>query len=52
MKWVIGIIAIVVVCAAYVLVSGKYKQEETSNGKSKVGWGETGQSGSDDDGDD
>jgi len=48
MKWVIGIIAIVVVCAAYVLVSGKYKQDETAKSKSKIGYGEAGQSGSDD----
>ena len=52
MKWVIGIIAIVVVCAVYVLVSGKYKQDETSKGNSKIGWGEGGQSGSDDGGED
>ena len=49
MKWVIGIIVIVMVCAAYVLVSGRYKQDETSKGKSKIGWGEARQSGSDDD---
>ena len=52
MKWVIGIIVIVVVCAVYVLVSGKYKQDQTSKGKSKIGWGEAGQSGSDNGGGD
>ena len=42
MKWVVVIIAIVLVSAVYVLVSGKYKQEETNKDKSKIGWGESG----------
>ena len=52
MKWIVGIIVIVVVCAVYVLFSGKYKQDEMSEDKSKIGWGETGESVSDDVGDD
>jgi hypothetical protein len=52
MKWAIGIIVIVVVCVLYVLISGKYKQDETSEDKSKIGWGEAGEAGSDDGGDD
>ena len=48
MKWIAGIVLIVVISAVYVLVSGKYKQDEASEGKSKIGWGEAGQSGSDD----
>ena len=47
MKIAIVIIAIVLVSAVYVLVSGKYKQDETSKNKSKIGWGEPGESGSD-----
>lgn len=52
MKWIVAIILIVVVSAVYVLVSGKYKQDETSEDKSKIGWGESGQSGADDGSDD
>ena len=47
MKVIIVIIAIVLVSVVYVLVSGKYKQDETGKDKSQIGWGETGESGSD-----
>jgi len=41
------IIAIVVFSAVYILVRGIYKRDETSKDQSRIGWGETGESGSD-----
>lgn len=47
MKFVLLIIAIVVFSAVYVLVRGLYKRDETSKDQSRIGWGDTGESGSD-----
>ena len=41
------IIAIVVFSAVYLLIRGIYKKDETSKDQSRIGWGETGESGSD-----
>ena len=40
MKVAIVIIVIVLVSAVYVLVSGKYKQDETGIDKPRIGWGD------------
>ena len=48
MKFALVIIAIVVFSAVYVLIRGMYKRDETSKDQSRIGWGETGESGSDD----
>ena len=48
MKFVLLIIAIVVFSAVYVLVRGVYKRDESGKGQSRIGWGEAGESGSDD----
>jgi hypothetical protein len=47
MKLAIAIITIVLLSAVYVLFSGKYKQDKTGQDKSRIGWGESGESGSD-----
>ncbi|MGB2806738.1 MAG: hypothetical protein WBC22_03290 [Sedimentisphaerales bacterium] len=47
MKFALVIIAIVVFSAVYVLIRGMYKRDETSKDQSRIGWGETGESGSD-----
>ena len=48
MRFAIVIVAIVVFSAVYVLVRGVYKRDESSKDKSRIGWGEPGESGSDD----
>ena len=48
MRFVLLIIAVVVFSAVYVLVRGVYKRDESSKGQSRIGWGEAGESGSDD----